>query len=489
MTKRPNRMNRKNLLQIMVIVIILFYILASTTAHFNSDVKAQTSTCTPDENEGCVSVTKRVLDPDNLVDDSVQAALEFLVRVEVGGVGSTFRLTNGEEGFEVLNVGEVYTVTEVPPPPPIGVTVNTRTEGECTDITVQPSGTHRCVVINTIISSSTTGGAVLTGTAQGAPPTTPTAIESLPLGTASAQGGTSERSTGSGLTLGVTNPPFDVCKANFIKGATAESRRVTLADKFEDLIRAPNAATYTVGGKISLDKVSDALNMFGTRTMTIQVYSNFDKADIHLPLAISDPQFRGLVVVEDSDGIKHEVVKFNIYTIRTECKYITVAKSAEKPPDKNVYPLGVVGQDKDTTPSKIDELLVQEGTDLVTASGKPIPLELNPPFAICDVPAAASDESDNLGIYNVRGEVTELGSLHGKDLHVEINSDLVQRTADKAKITDNNNPYIKVNLVADEDADSAHKIPFKLHDLWTDCKDLSLHAQPIFEPIFSEIKP
>ena len=97
--------------------------------------------------------------------------------------------------------------------------------------------------------------------------------------------------------------------------------------------------------------------------------------------------------------------------------------------------------------------------------------------------------NDNIGIYNVRGNVKEIGSLYGKDVTVQINSDLVQATSDKAQILDNNNPYLKVNLVVDEDSDDAHKVPFELKDLWTDWKDISLESQPVFEPIQSEIRP
>ena len=74
---------------------------------------------------------------------------------------------------------------------------------------------------------------------------------------------------------------------------------------------------------------------------------------------------------------------------------------------------------------------------------------------------------------------------------MEINVDLNINKRDLAKITgeDANNPYMRVNLVVDEDRDDAHLIPFTIQDLWTDCKDLALNNSPLFEPIQTEIPP
>ena len=130
-------------------------------------------------------------------------------------------------------------------------------------------------------------------------------------------------------------------------------------------------------------------------------------------------------------------------------------------------------------------------SDLITQLTLGFPPVLNPPFAICQDGKTGDTESlnDDIAIYNVRGNAKDVSSLDGDDLSIQINVDLNLRPDDKAKINDNNNQYIRVNLVADEDKDSAHKIPFTVNDLWTDCKNVALNSAPLFEPIQSEIPP
>jgi hypothetical protein len=385
-------------------------------------------------------------------------------------------------------------VTEVAPLP-TGFTFSQSTNGVCNLNAAVGNENYVCEVVNTITGPSTT--------IEGLTPPPERQISQagvtqsqLATGIITAQAGTS---TGAGQTLGLINPPFDVCKSNTLAAnqlrATATGRTPETSNT--ELVRAPNSATYTAGGKVNLDDVMNALQQFNTKTFTIRIYSDIDTAD-QMPLAVSAPQFTGQIVVEDRTGADHEVENFDISTIRTECKYITLAKAAGNAPRNNVFPLGVLGRNTDTTPPEITELLVQQRENLLTglASDNNFPATLNPPFAVCDVPetvpvadAAPPFDRDDIAIYNVRGQVKDLGSVSGNDLNLEINVDLNLKRIDNAKMTDNNNPFMRVNLVADEDEDSAHVIPFELHDLWTDCKDLALNNNFVFEPIQSEIGP
>ena len=160
-------------------------------------------------------------------------------------------------------------------------------------------------------------------------------------------------------------------------------------------------------------------------------------------------------MVQDKDGVKHEAVNFNLDTLRTECKFISIAKPAGNAPDRNVYPLGVVGKNKDTTPSKIDQILINQKLNLVAHldAGNFIEPSLNPPFALCGTSEnnkldKAKANDDDIAIYSIRGDIKNLGSLYGNRLNVELNVDLNLDPNDLAKITGNNNPFMRVNLTS-----------------------------------------
>jgi hypothetical protein len=94
----------------------------------------------------------------------------------------------------------------------------------------------------------------------------------------------------------------------------------------------------------------------------------------------------------------------------------------------------------------------------------------------------------------MRGDVSDTSKVFGKNLAVLLTSDLVQFDTDLAKIvktrTNNaNNPFLIANLIADEGTNNAHKIDFTLHDVNTDCKQVSLTTESIFKPVTGSILP
>ena len=443
--------------------------------------------------EGCLQVTKTVtgIDPGNI---------EFSIIVDDnnGNFRGNVILTAGQTGGVNLPQG-TYKIREEAT---TAIQFDTTFSPECVgQFQITAGQTTQCNVTNAF-----SGAPIVVDAESGLASQNPNVGSAQLAASAGAQAGTT---SGAGQTLGLVNPPFDTCFGNTLQSETGADKKTTVSaigtstkvitqENENELIRAPNAATYTAGGTIDLDDVSQALDKFGTRIITIQIYNDL-KAEDPVGLAISAPQFKGTIMVEDSDGLQHEVVNFNLNTIRTECKYITVAKARGDAPNKNVFPLGVVGENDDVTPPEIKELLIQQQARLVTGLNQGFPTVLNPPFATCDTTeratiasaALTSAADDDFAIYSIRGEIDELGKVFGDHLNMEINVDLNINKRDLAKITgeDANNPYMRVNLVVDEDRDDAHLIPFTILDLWTDCKDLALNNCPLFEPIQTEIPP
>lgn len=116
---------------------------------------------------------------------------------------------------------------------------------------------------------------------------------------------------------------------------------------------------------------------------------------------------------------------------------------------------------------------------------------LNPPWATCNAPAqgAATTTGDSVAIYNVRGDISDLTQMSGHTLVLEVTADLVQADFDNAKITDNNNPFVIVNMIADEGQKTVHRINFNFDGLWTDCKQVATNNQFLFQPITGETDP
>ncbi len=457
-----------------------------------SPVIAQQACNTSSGSVGCLQVTKTVtgIEPGNI-------EFSIIVRDNNQNDIATIILTDGETGGVNLPPG-TYSIREEAT---TSIQFDTIFSSGCVgQFQITAGQTTSCRVTNAF-----SGAPIVADAESGLANQNPNVGSAQLAASVGAQAGTS---SGAGQTLGLVNPPFDTCFGNTLQSRTNDKKQtvsaigtsttVITSDNEEQLVRAPNAATYTAGGTIDLDEVSQALDRFGTRIITIQIYNDL-KASDPVGLAISAPQFKGAILVEDSDGLQHEVENFNLNTIRTECKYITVAKARGDAPNKNVFPLGVVGDNDDVTAPEIKELLIQQQARLVTGLNQGFPTVLNPPFATCDTTERSNEASavltsaadDDFAIYSIRGEIDELGKVFGNHLNMEINVDLNINKRDLAKITgkDANNPYMRVNLVVDEDRDDAHLIPFTIHDLWTDCKDLALNNSPIFEPIQTEIPP
>ena len=202
-------------------------------------ISAQSSAqvCDPITTLGCVTVTKQLLDPDNLVDDTQEQDLEFLIQVtdQDGIVRSSELYGAGESNTVQLNDGDTFNVQEVGDPVPNIVTVTTTLQGQCSG-TIE-GGTNRvCFVINTITQAD---GEVINVQPDVSRESSPQGITSEDIFTIGAQAGTTDTS-GAGATLGLTNPPFDTCEGNSKTGTVENLRGGNDAD-VKTMIETPNA--------------------------------------------------------------------------------------------------------------------------------------------------------------------------------------------------------------------------------------------------------
>jgi len=299
----------------------------------------------------------------------------------------------------------------------------------------------------------------------------------------------------------LTNPPFQICVANTVN-ETNQLNPTRIANQNIDLTstkeqdlntRLPSSGTYVLRGTIPLDSVRNALQKLDTRTFTIVLKSDLNPDD-KLITALAAPQYEGEVIVQSSDGAKQKNISFKLDTVRTECKYITLAQAVGPSPNANVAPLGLMGntQGSSVRAPDINKELIG-GLTVGTSPAGRVPTILNPPFATCQTTPTGSIQPDQLALYTIKGDTSSgLTGVHGNTLTVELTADLVQSDVDLAKIvkTDNNranNPFLIANLIADENTDKAHKIDFTLHDVNTDCKQVSLETTPTFRPFANEL--
>jgi len=294
-------------------------------------------------------------------------------------------------------------------------------------------------------------------------------------------------SLGAGTANRATNPPFKPCQSNqLVDVGTQQNPDVKIVAPRQ----YPSSATYVIVGSLPLDKIKNAMLSLGTDKFTIQLLSNIQPSDFGIKLAASNPQFIGRAIIEDNNGLHQKFVNFAINDVRTQCKYITLAEEKSQGLNQGgLVPLGLIGQNHQLKAVDKNELLINNGTFLKNAQDIKLPSIINPPFAVCPTPQTALTNTfpDDIAIYNIRGEVNSPAEVFGKTLNIEITADLVQSANDLAQITNNNNQFVKVNLIADKgNGNKVHLIGFTLNDLWTDCKDVDLSKSSIFEPVIGE---
>jgi hypothetical protein len=448
-----------------------------------------TSCTTTNPNLSCLTVTKVVNNLNNVATGLLNNIQFHIIVTDQGVNVADDTLSNGQSFSVPLAIGDQFSVTEIDTP----AAFITSASGTCSG-TVSNNNALFCTIIN----SPTGSGNTITANPQSAFTPSQNDVRTPSVATpqsAISPGGSSTQASGFGRAI---NPPFSNCNGNSVPTATTNG--VPTADSIN---RLPSSATYLIKGVLSSSKLQSALDAVGTKTITIAIASDLQPVDGNM-LAIANPQFFGKIIVTSTDGlnIKQRTVDFNIQDVNTECHYITLARAAGSATNKNVAPLGEISGSKSTNlkAPDIDKLLV--GGSIVTSSLRNLGVAsvLNPPFATCTTNQTGAFSNffagtnsgrvpDNFGFYLLRGELTGPVKVSGNTFVIEITSDIVPRDDDLAKIVNNNNPYLKVNLLGLKSLDSATRIPFRLDDLWTDCKQVSLFTKSIFQPIISDLNP
>jgi len=479
----------------------------------NFTPQALTETTTCNNNQVRITIDKEVIDNTNNPNARIFTFTIARITTSDGLKQIGFTGPSDTQQF-CVNVGDTWRVVETTTSPQQGFSFTTdytstpvSTPSNSCNGQAQTNQDITCTVTNTITSN------------QGLPITNPDNNQPAQSDTTTSQVFTPQSLSDSGPTQSSAaaggrriNPPFQTCAANTITG-TVPSSLNNANGKDTDvktIVRAPSDALYLIRGAIPLDQIKEAMtSLHNTNTITIVLMSDINNDD-GVSTRVDNPQFMGKVIVtDDKDPVKQKVIKFNVDAVRTECKFITLANTIGNPPNNvRVAPLG---QTKNLSPgsvkaSDINKLVVggpKVTSTLSTVAGNNLyPAALNPPFATCQTPTSQDAEhpdtslasSDSLALYNVRGTILDKNALSGDRLTVQIVADLVPIDSDLAKIVNSNNPYIKVNLISqnnnpNENNPNAQLVPFTMKDLWTECKAISLASETVFQAAPDEISP
>jgi hypothetical protein len=390
-------------------------------------------------------------------------------------VVASLNLANGETGHGCINNGNGFQVVE------LGLAPIT-TDG-CSASSVSSGNEIFCRVINTGSTQGTQfplnadGRSEFPGISGLTPTSTPGQESAVTVGSLAEAGGpTTPQSTATQTRP--FNPPTGTCTDI----QTQTTPAVT--------IRKPSSMKIVINGKVDLSKVQDALSDLRTNTFHVAVTSDL-KSNDGISASISNPQFMGYIVVQDKKGLQQEIIKYNILDFRRECTFITLAEAAGPATNANVAPLGELGDPERAKlePSEIDKLLLG-GEQVTGGTPKDESLVFNPPFSGCLVDTTTNPPvlGDNFAIYNIRGEIDRKSdALNEDNLLIQATIDLNQRDTDLAKLVDNNNPLMHVDLLTQENKDRVDKISFSLSDVWTDCKQIALSTETVFEPFDNEL--
>ena len=409
-------------------------------------------------------VTKLVRDPDDQVINPNNLVFEVTVRQGDNLIRPTIQ---GDETREFcVDDGDSFIVTETGSQTG-GFSFNTSPSGNCNIPSVAAGSTYQCTLTNTITGNGDQNEIVPSFEA----PITPAADEGAAPAPAGTQGGVVGTTDVTAPTS--MDPPFAPCEDETVDDV---------------VIRAASSMKIIINGKVNLEKVQNALNELNTDHFHVAIINDIKDNDRILS-SISNPPYTGKIIVEDPKGLKQKIIDYNILDVRRECSYITLAEAAGFATNANVAPLGEIGDPgrANLDPAQIDQLLIG-GSILTTGTGDK-PRSLNPPVATCN-PGTADE--NNLAIYNIRGDIDRGSKALGQnDLLMYWTFDLIQTDSDRAKLVNNNNPIARVDLLTQEEKNkgiaSYEQIAFDLTDLWTDCKQIPLTTESVFEPFINEL--
>jgi len=284
------------------------------------------------------------------------------------------------------------------------------------------------------------------------------------------------------------DPPFQTCFGRVQAKSGGDG---------SDVILAPSSAEYTIEGTTSIKKLNDLLGPDGR--VTIKISSDLVKND-GITLGYAFPLYTGTIITEKSENqVEPKAVneiKFQVNKINTKCNYINLIKTVDPlTPEGDLTPLGNLGVNnladtKDNKrppePNQNDLLLggaqLLRGTaDISTVSN----LVLNPPFDQCrQGPNPDAQDKANIAQYIIQGTIDrqQLRSLGDVDnnqiLSIRMTADLVVQNDDKAKIVNNNNPYVSTKWVIDPDTSDTAIIDYNTLGVSTECTGVGFDNMP-----------
>lgn len=484
---------------------------------------------TPSSNQATLTISKQVLNPSQLATVPALDTLQFrIVVTNDNAQASVFTLTGSSSQTLCINPGR-FTVTETTLPQgfsfiatytPSGPGVQVSSDGaHCVGTNIAAGQNVACTITNTLVSSSTINNSTINNSTSSLvtppsnnPPQSPIRTRTfiIPQGLQNAASTTANPNIATSPIP--SNPPFQVCATNEgLSGSAATGVSIARLGVNAEVgtaltTRIPSAMTIVISGRVDLDNLRSQLQAFGTKTFSIVLKSDLAPED-GIMTQVANPRLEGEVLAQSKDGAKQKVFNFVLSDVRTECKYITLAQAFGPAPNTNVAPLGRMTSDggKNIAASSITKELVGGVIVGTTPPAKTLPTVLNPPFASCQVQAATQAGSagtpaagtvangnlpDNLALYVMKGDASDISSISGNTLTVELTVDLQPSDSDLAKIVNANNPYVVANLVADADnINRAHRVDFSLTDVTTDCKQVSLNTKSVFTPFPNELNP
>lgn len=307
------------------------------------------------------------------------------------------------------------------------------------------------------------------------------------------------------------DPPFRTC-AEIIRTFENTKSINNDTDRILKVVQKPSSAQYFINGLINIEQLKKITRDNGRNDITIQIINDLNSHDSLTINPYINEKYVGQIIHTDNRD-KKDVLPFYISNINTECKYIIFIqpnKKLDKSQENQWIPITKDGKYNIENSSILSDSDYQE---IETLSGSKnnqedstkgslsshrnnqfSKLSLNPPFGSCTSNVAASDyhdtdnngNSDNFNILSENiirdasfAEYRIIGNLQHSILSENENSDkekiLIKITNDlnlspiDSKITNNENPFLKVELILNPEQPSGKKIDFLVKEISYTC--------------------
>jgi hypothetical protein len=302
------------------------------------------------------------------------------------------------------------------------------------------------------------------------------------------------------------DPPFRGCEAFEIIDH--------LSTPITKLTYSPSSAQYLIKAAISGEKLNNLIKKNEDDDVTFTIINNLNQVD-NIPFNNEiNSKYWGQIAFYNKDGTKGDILNFRIDNIDTECRYVTLNQSSQKLNASQEFQLTPLTEEEKFTINKhylpnfndfpdvgapsTNNLQLMDGRTVVKFQDRNESLSvlnINPPFGSCvgivssigvkDLTNADNPEPTESEINPIErdkfqfAEYVMFGSLVDKISKTNTNSDedlLIKLTieqnhfaVDSAKIIDNVNPYVNLELFYNSEQYPEEKIDFHLKELSYNC--------------------